>query len=121
MPINSSLTPSAMTTFWAPHTPIGSPAATSIRAHSCGLATAPCWPPHIKSSTSRAELAECPGGYSSPVKCQAWAMTERASDVIADDDATALLAIESIKQLKARYCRYLDTKDWAAWRAIFTA
>ncbi len=35
-----------------------------------------------------------------------------------DNDA-ALLAIESIKQLKARYCRHLDTKDWAAWRAIF--
>lgn len=47
-------------------------------------------------------------------------MTERANGVIADDDATTLLAIESIKQLKARYCRYLDTKDWAAWRAIFT-
>ena len=29
------------------------------------------------------------------------------------DDAAALLEIESIKQLKARYCRYLDTKDWA--------
>lgn len=28
-------------------------------------------------------------------------------------------AIESIKQLKARYCRYLDTKNWAAWRTIF--
>ncbi|OBK48942.1 nuclear transport factor 2 family protein [Mycobacterium sp. 1081908.1] len=37
----------------------------------------------------------------------------------ADVDATALLAIEAIKQLKARYCRYLDTKDWAAWRALF--
>lgn len=35
------------------------------------------------------------------------------------DDATALLEIESLKQLKARYCRYLDTKDWAAWRGIF--
>jgi hypothetical protein len=31
-----------------------------------------------------------------------------------------MLDIESIKQLKARYCRYLDTKDWSAWRAIFT-
>lgn len=30
-----------------------------------------------------------------------------------------LVEIETIKQLKARYCRYLDTKDWAAWRAIF--
>jgi hypothetical protein len=31
-----------------------------------------------------------------------------------------VLAIEEIKQLKARYCRYLDTKDWAAWRGIFS-
>jgi hypothetical protein len=36
------------------------------------------------------------------------------------DDAAALLEIEAIKQLKARYCRYLDTKDWQAWRGIFT-
>jgi SnoaL-like domain len=36
------------------------------------------------------------------------------------DDATALLEIEAIKQLKARYCRYLDTKDWQAWRSLFT-
>ena len=35
------------------------------------------------------------------------------------DDATAVLEIEAIKQLKARYCRYLDTKDWTAWRGIF--
>jgi uncharacterized protein (TIGR02246 family) len=28
--------------------------------------------------------------------------------------------IEAIKQLKARYCRTLDTKDWAAYRALFT-
>jgi SnoaL-like domain len=34
-------------------------------------------------------------------------------------DATALLEVEDIKLLKARYCRYLDTKDWEAWRAIF--
>ncbi|WP_264992339.1 nuclear transport factor 2 family protein, partial [Mycobacterium montefiorense] len=47
-------------------------------------------------------------------------MTERASDVTADDSAATLLAIEFIKGLKARYCRYLDTKDWAAWRSIFT-
>jgi hypothetical protein len=47
-------------------------------------------------------------------------MTEPTNEVIADDSATALLAIESIKQLKARYCRYLDAKDWAAWRSIFT-
>lgn len=35
------------------------------------------------------------------------------------DDVTALREIEAIKQLKARYCRYLDTKDWQAWRALF--
>ncbi|WP_422743238.1 nuclear transport factor 2 family protein [Mycobacterium sp. WMMD1722] len=28
--------------------------------------------------------------------------------------------IEEIKQLKARYCRLLDTKDWPGWRALFT-
>jgi hypothetical protein len=31
-----------------------------------------------------------------------------------------ILEIELIKQLKGRYCRYLDTKDWSAWRDIFT-
>ena len=28
--------------------------------------------------------------------------------------------IEAIKQLKARYFRTMDTKDWAAMRAVFT-
>ena len=28
--------------------------------------------------------------------------------------------IEAIKQLKARYFRTLDTKDWAGFRAVFT-
>jgi hypothetical protein len=36
------------------------------------------------------------------------------------DDATMLLEIEAIKQLKARYCRLLDTKDWQAWRRLFS-
>jgi SnoaL-like domain len=36
------------------------------------------------------------------------------------NDAATLLEIESIKQLKARYCRLLDNKDWEAWRALFT-
>lgn len=35
-------------------------------------------------------------------------------------EATALAEIEAIKRLKSRYCRYLDTKDWTAWRALFT-
>ena len=47
-------------------------------------------------------------------------MTEPTNEVIADDNAATLLAIESIKQLKARYCRYLAAKDWATWRSIFT-
>ncbi|OBH88624.1 nuclear transport factor 2 family protein [Mycobacterium sp. E2733] len=47
-------------------------------------------------------------------------MTERVEGTIADADTATLLAIESLKQLKARYCRNLDTKDWAAWRTVFT-
>ena len=35
------------------------------------------------------------------------------------DDAAALHEIEAIKQLKARYCRYLDDKDWDQWRRLF--
>jgi uncharacterized protein (TIGR02246 family) len=27
--------------------------------------------------------------------------------------------LEAIKQLKARYCRSMDTKDWAAMRTVF--
>lgn len=36
------------------------------------------------------------------------------------DPAATLVEIEAIKQLKARYCRFLDAKDWTAWRALFT-
>ena len=35
-------------------------------------------------------------------------------------DAAQLAEIEAIKQLKARYFRLLDSKDWAGWRQIFT-
>jgi hypothetical protein len=28
--------------------------------------------------------------------------------------------LEAIRQLKARYCRFLDNKDWLAWRSLFT-
>jgi hypothetical protein len=31
----------------------------------------------------------------------------------------AFREVESIKQLKARYCRYLDAKDWESWRGLF--
>jgi hypothetical protein len=35
----------------------------------------------------------------------------QGSDVLVD--------VEAIKQLKARYCRYLDTKTWEQWRTVF--
>ena len=36
------------------------------------------------------------------------------------DNAEKLVEIETLKQLKARYCRLLDAKDWEAWRQLFT-
>ncbi len=36
------------------------------------------------------------------------------------DDVERLVAIEEIKQLKARYFRCMDTKDWAGFEAVFT-
>jgi len=30
-----------------------------------------------------------------------------------------LVEIEALKQLKARYCRLLDGKDWSGWRQLF--
>lgn len=35
------------------------------------------------------------------------------------DDIRRLAAIEDIKILKARYCRYVDTQDWASFRTLF--
>ena len=31
-------------------------------------------------------------------------------------DVEKLAAAEEIKQLKARYYRYMDTKQWSGWR-----
>jgi hypothetical protein len=31
-----------------------------------------------------------------------------------------LLAVEAIKQLKARYFLFMDTKQWESWRQLFT-
>lgn len=36
------------------------------------------------------------------------------------DPIERLLAIEEIKKLKARYFRFMDTKDWAGLRSVFT-
>jgi SnoaL-like domain len=33
---------------------------------------------------------------------------------------TAADELEAIRRLKARYCRFLDTKDVEGWRAVFT-
>ncbi len=35
-------------------------------------------------------------------------------------NASDLVEIEAIRQLKARYFRFLDTKQWDAWREVFT-
>ncbi len=35
------------------------------------------------------------------------------------DDPACVDDVEAIKQLKARYCRTMDTKDWAAMREVF--
>jgi hypothetical protein len=50
------------------------------------------------------------------VKDRSWKPVPEGTDL---QDARALMEIEAIKQLKARYCRYLDAKDWAAWRTVF--
>ena len=36
-----------------------------------------------------------------------------------DEQLQRLLAIEEIKQLKARYFRFLDTKQWDQWATVF--
>ena len=37
------------------------------------------------------------------------------------DPVQRLVDIEAIKQLKARYFRFLDTKQWDQWGTVFTA
>ena len=36
-------------------------------------------------------------------------------------DIDSLAAIEEIKRLKARYCRYIDTKQWGALPSLFSS
>lgn len=38
-----------------------------------------------------------------------------------DDSIQNLLDIEAIKQLKARYFRTMDTKDWVGFKAVFSS
>jgi ketosteroid isomerase-like protein len=43
-----------------------------------------------------------------------------AKGTVMPDLAQQLWDIEQIKQLKARYFRLMDTKDWDAWKDLFT-
>lgn len=36
------------------------------------------------------------------------------------DELTRLIDYEAIRNVKARYCRFLDTKDWDGFMALFT-
>ena len=40
---------------------------------------------------------------------------------MSDDDLRRLLDLEAIRQLKARYCRYVDTKQWDRLATLFTS
>lgn len=66
---------------------------------------------------------EQPAEASGPATAPAAAEERPAQVVLASNDLNSLQAlndIEAIEELKARYCRLLDTKDWQAWREIFT-
>ncbi|MFE6862119.1 nuclear transport factor 2 family protein [Nocardia sp. NPDC057668] len=43
-----------------------------------------------------------------------------SEDHIAPAAIAALIERESIRELKARYCRFLDGKDEESWRSVFT-
>lgn len=36
-------------------------------------------------------------------------------------DLEKLIALEEVRGVKARYCRFLDTKQWDAWAEVFAA
>ena len=40
---------------------------------------------------------------------------------MSEDSIQHLLDIEAIKQLKARYFRTMDTKDWSGFKAVFAS
>jgi uncharacterized protein (TIGR02246 family) len=48
-----------------------------------------------------------------------WGAEMAQDETFGADSVASAHEIELIKQLKARYCRFLDTKDWEAWRRIF--
>jgi hypothetical protein len=43
----------------------------------------------------------------------------RQGSFMSGDDVRAADELEALRQLKARYCRFLDTKDIESWRDVF--
>jgi hypothetical protein len=44
----------------------------------------------------------------------------RQGSFMSGEDVRVADEVEALRQLKARYCRFLDTKDVEGWRAVFT-
>jgi len=44
----------------------------------------------------------------------------RQGSFMSGEDIRAADELEALRQLKARYCRFLDTKDVESWRGVFT-
>jgi SnoaL-like domain len=44
----------------------------------------------------------------------------RQGSFMSGHDVRAADELEALRQLKARYCRFLDTKDVGSWRDVFT-
>src|ERR1019366_1253533 len=62
-----------------------------------------------------------PGNHNGPGYCRGTrASQERWRQLTEVGGHEALIAIEEIKQLKARYFRYVDTKEWELLRTVFT-
>jgi len=59
------------------------------------------------------ERAERVGKHSVVETGLSWIASDQLQLCMSDD-------LAAIKQLKARYCRFLDNKDWLAWRSLFT-
>ena len=81
---------------------------------------------------SDVECYSVPDHASTPWCPGTWAGLSCLAETLADRRVPAQLGsartpggllmddVEAIKQLKARYCRTMDTKDWAGMREVFT-
>src|ERR1700733_6454504 len=59
-------------------------------------------------------------GVAAPVLCGSHAAAGRGERGMNVADAGRLVHVENIKQLKARYFRFVDSKQWDALRDVFT-